>query len=355
MGTKIFQLGRNSLLSPRHDKFGRFDEERRPLTVCLATLFRWNYANLGQPADWQRAAIVASDRLLTVGDVQYEPAKQKVFYLPKGLIVVADEMELHSQALKELLKGVSGDFRRPADEIATRYAHAMQGIRVRQAEIEILVPLGMNTDTFASQQQDLSPLFVERTEKRMQAYSGDVVGEALVIAAEADGVSLYYCNSAGQISCLDDIGFGTIGLGGWHAKSRLMESAYTSDQTIFAAALAATYSAKKSAELAPGVGKKTDLHLVGKYGPLHIEDHYMDQLESLYQNYETKRRALASKAIIDLQGFISSVSLSKVEQSVDGQARQSDKTNAAAHGGDVEGAAKAARGNENWPEEAAAS
>jgi hypothetical protein len=85
-----------------------------------------------------------------------------------------------------------------------------------------------------------------------------------------------------MIYYLNDVGFGAIGMGAWHAKSRLMQNGYV-NTVVYAQALSAAYAAKKSAEIAPGVGKHTDMHLVLKEGINPIMPDYFDKLESLYE------------------------------------------------------------------------
>ena len=58
-----------------------------------------------------------------------------------------------------------------------------------------------------------------------------------------------------RVACYDMIGFAAIGIGGWHAQSRFMFAKHTR-RSPQPETLLLTYSAKKQAEVAPGVGKK---------------------------------------------------------------------------------------------------
>jgi hypothetical protein len=66
------------------------------MTVCIATLFRWNYATL--PAyDFGVAALTVSDRMITIGDIEYEPPQRKSGYLTKNIIgLIAGDYTVHS-------------------------------------------------------------------------------------------------------------------------------------------------------------------------------------------------------------------------------------------------------------------
>jgi hypothetical protein len=78
------------------------------VTVCIASLFQWNYGTTTNPPDLGPAAIVASDRMITFGDVQYEPNLLKVsFITPETLLLVAGDYAIHSQALKDTYRQIS--------------------------------------------------------------------------------------------------------------------------------------------------------------------------------------------------------------------------------------------------------
>jgi len=129
--------------------------ERLPVTVGIAASFVWNYAEFGKAPDLGTAAIIATDRMLTTGDVQYEPTKIKVAQpTPSTLILVAGDFAYHSQAIKRLFKKV--DSTAAPENIATIYSQIIQGIKRKEAEDLFLAPLGLNTDTFLAQQKEMS-------------------------------------------------------------------------------------------------------------------------------------------------------------------------------------------------------
>jgi hypothetical protein len=50
--------------------------------------------------DFGRAILTASDRMLTAGDIQYEPSQHKTSHLsPTTLLLVAGDMTVHTEAL----------------------------------------------------------------------------------------------------------------------------------------------------------------------------------------------------------------------------------------------------------------
>jgi hypothetical protein len=85
-------------------------------------------------------------------------------------------------------------------------------------------------------------------------------------------------DTGGSVNCCDDVGFAAIGIGAWHAKSRLMQGGYINNM-FFAPALAVLYAAKKAAEIAPGVGRATDIQIVLREGHFPLWDHVHKPLE----------------------------------------------------------------------------
>jgi hypothetical protein len=65
------------------------------MTVCIAALIPWMYdEQLGM------AVITASDRMLTAGDIQYEPTNFKVSFLSDTvMLMVAEDMTVQTEAL----------------------------------------------------------------------------------------------------------------------------------------------------------------------------------------------------------------------------------------------------------------
>jgi hypothetical protein len=338
-------LPRNNRRFPQIERRGSFNprfREKVPVTVCIATLFRWNYAAKGEPTDFGIGAITVSDRMITAADVQYEPQQQKIAFFGKTLILVAGDIGIHSQAIRETQKEIRGRELSPHD-ITLIYGRAIQGINRRHAENEILAPLGLNTDTFQAQQKDFSEAFVTMITSQLQNRR-TVDTEALVVGSDGENAQIYSLDSYGADTCLDGVGFGAIGIGAWHAKSRLMQVGHVNTR-IFAPTLASIFAAKKNAEIAPGVGSNTDINIVLKTGISPLWDYVNPELEKLYKKYTAEVSKFGELMVDELQAFINMPR---------GQAAKDDKAgkgttgeNAQADAGASPNAAEAPRGNES--------
>jgi hypothetical protein len=160
----------------------------------------------------------------------------------------------------------------------------------------------MNSDTFIAQQKEMSDSFIEKITEQMQKYEGELV-EALIIGSDDNHAQIYGVDSRGMITCYNDVGFAAIGIGGWHARSRLMQLGYHNNLTL-APALAAIFDAKKAAQIAPGVGDNTDMYFVAKTGYFQLWDYVDKKLHELHADYRTNVDALMIAMVQQLQSFL---------------------------------------------------
>jgi hypothetical protein len=126
----------------------------------------------------------------------------------------------------------------------------------------------------------------------------------------------------GDILCADRVGFACVGVGAWHANSTLMLAGHT-PSTPAPKALLNVYSAKKRAEVAPGVGTDTDTFIVtGTLGGYDLlRDEIKDRVVQIYSK-NAERNAKASKKAEDLlHAYIQEIAKPKQapeSQTVDG-------------------------------------
>jgi hypothetical protein len=278
---------------------------RTPVTVCVATIFRWNYAEKGKPRDLGWAALVATDRMITTGDIQYEPFQLKIGSMTTTtLVAVSGDYGIHSEAFRETQKQTNNAS--SPTIIAKIYAQQIQKIKRREAEDLFLAPLGLNTDTFLAQQDEMSDRVVSVLTEQLQGHKGEEV-EALIVGTEivrdTPAMRLFSIDTHGIITSCDDIGFAAIGGGAWHARSSIMQSRYI-NATTFAPALALTFAAKKAAEIAPGVGKETDLTIVLRHEIIATGAEIVEKLKEIHGHYIEKRTALGTDAIAQMQEFL---------------------------------------------------
>ena len=249
------------------------------------------------------AAITASDKMITAGDVQYEPSQQKVAEItPRILLLIAGDFATHSEAIQATKADLKGDENASPHRVAIIYGQALQRIKRREAEDIFLAPFSMNTDSFLSQQNDLKDSFVSDLKDQLQGFQGQDV-ESLIVGTDDISPHIYWVDRNGSVRCMDDVSFHAIGIGAWHAKSQLMQAKYIKN-TYFSTALTQIYAAKRRAEIAPGVGALTDIHIVGRGVHVPLNPDLMKQLEIQYQAYSKKHDKISEKSANNLQEYM---------------------------------------------------
>lgn len=271
-------------------------EGRGLVTICIAALCWFDYRiQPDDPEDWGLVAITASDRMITFGDVQYEPSQTKLANLTRHTVaLLAGDYDLNSEALKGTQISLRSRPNATPHDVALMYGTTLQAIRRRKAEDVILAPIGMNTDLLMAQQREMSDAIVDRLITQMQEYQGGTAS-ALIVGIQEGHATIYLVDSNGSVSCLDDAGFHAIGSGNWHANSFLMQSRYNK-HVGFHWALANVFAAKKAADIAPGVGKFLDMHVIFRSGATRIFDEQKAILEDAYKNYIACRETFAADA-----------------------------------------------------------
>jgi hypothetical protein len=250
-----------SLLRPES---GRLRKRRITVTVCVAAICGGNIL------------IGASDRMLTAGDVEFEPETQKIYSLSNSTVVmIAGEASLQTEILQLLYKFVAERIKEkpqewiPIGDVANEYQSIYQGIKSRKAEMRILRPMGLTLDTFIQRQKDMSSPLVADLTKEIVNFEMPPI-EAIVSGVDGIGAHIYVVNNS-EVTCRDAIGFAAIGAGYWHANSQFMFAGHNRNRPL-PETLLLTYAAKRRAEVAPGVGVGTDMFSMGPnpgtYGPI---------------------------------------------------------------------------------------
>lgn len=284
------------------------------MTVCIAAICRYSYSGVAGAA-----VIAASDRMMTRGDTEYEMPQFKAARLGRrALVLVAGEMTAHSEAIRRTQQGLAAAPNENAEHIARLYGAAFRDYRIRQAEHMYLAPLGLTAAGLA--QGDAGALTQELAGHMMGHH---VDAEAIIAAQDETGAHIYHVASNGFVTCHDDIGFLSIGIGATHADSQFMSFNYSNHWTYIDTVLL-VYSAKKRAENAPGVGPETDMHFVGRDGLEPLNEEVKKKIEELYKTYVEKQKASAREMSESLTEWVVKVWAEK-EKAEKEKAQQQEK------------------------------
>jgi hypothetical protein len=264
------------------------------VTVCIA-------ARAGQ------VIFGASDRMLTSGDVQFEPsAGTKIYMLSNSMFMMtagdaALQAEITAGVQREVLAKIHSDPNKwvMVQDAAEFYVAQYNAIRNKRADSAILSPLHLSGASFISNQKSMTEQLISHISRELLNFSMPHVA-AIVAGADADGPHIYMIDqgetNALEANCVDNVGFAAIGIGRRHASSQFMFARHAWNTPV-ADTLLLTYHAKKKSEVAPGVGIGTDMVMVDGLGGLTvINARVMEKLEVEYQKIAEQENAAFSSA-----------------------------------------------------------
>jgi 20S proteasome alpha/beta subunit len=282
-----------------------FTQKRRrrkedfPVTVCIAAIYEGS------------GIVGASDRMLTAGDVQFEPSTPKIrFYTNSiGSLIAGDanlQAEINSEVwikTKEIIlqstawvkvKDVAMICKKECDK-------ALRGM----AERRILDPFGITLAEFMSRQTEFSGDFVRDIGTELLSFEGPLV-QTIIAGCDDEGPHIYTVDND-SIQCHDGVGFAAIGAGQAHANSQMMAFSH-SFRSSLADTLRAVFFAKKRAEIAPGVGPNTDMMVVvGRGGLSMIADNVQIELENRYAEEKRRQNKVANTTREKIGNFVQGI------------------------------------------------
>jgi hypothetical protein len=106
---------------------------------------------------------------------------------------------------------------------------------------------------------------------------------AIFAGLDQYGAHIYVVRN-NEVNCVDNVGFAAIGIGSRHASSQFMFAGHAWNSP-FPDTLLLTHFSKKKAEAAPGVGKETDMAMVGPTlgSFITIGEPILNKLDAAYQ------------------------------------------------------------------------
>lgn len=278
------------------------------MTVCIATIAAGG-------------VLGASDRMLTAGDVEFEPDTPKINPVTNSIVVMtAGDSALHAEILRDVHLTVTERIEKEPKnwwrvrDIVGLYLRYYNSIKLKRAESHILAPFGLDQSSFIAKQQSMVERFVSEISEKLMRFQLPLV-QAIVAGVDMDGGPGIYphiyvieaSDDSGQAhyACYDTVGFAAIGIGSRHALSVLMNARHDPTTTDLFKAVLLTYMSKKQSEVAPGVGVGTDMFTIrpqlGSF--IGVPPHILEKLEATYQAIKTEQNAAMEKGRAALAGY----------------------------------------------------
>lgn len=283
------------------------------MTVCVAAM-----------AD-KTILVGTADRMLTAGEVEFEPDQAKMWQFSSAIVaLVAGDATLQSEIMKrvdiEVKRWINNDPKTwvSVRDVANQYGKKYRELLREHAEADILNPLGLDLEKFLRRQGKMRPEIVADLVEKLTTYQFVSLLEAIFIGMDNDGpvgskgekltYAQLYATERDKVLCLNTVGFAAIGSGKSHAESQFMFSGH-SPRKPFNETVLLSYAAKKRAEVAPGVGKVTDMVVVGPgLGPIvKVEESHLEKLDRIYKRSRNGASRATERAKLETLKFITEV------------------------------------------------
>lgn len=300
------------------------------MTVCIAAICEYGNCILG-----------AADRMMTAGDVEFEPELEtsplptnltpahklafnknpKIF--PLTLVttaLIAGDSGLQSEIMQgvycDVVARISADNNHwwKVSDIVDLYLRHYDRIKEKRLQHAVLEVYGLTRESFISKQAEMQPGFLMELNRKIEqfefSFQENCPVATIITGYDRTGsgpqgeprmvahIYVIHPHSTNSVICCDQIGFAAIGIGGRHAESQFMLAGHSVSSPM-PDTLLLTYTAKKKSEVAPGVGKGTDIFAIGSTSAFamlnNIPDLETEKLDKIYQQMNrTQNKAFES-------------------------------------------------------------
>jgi hypothetical protein len=235
------------------------------MTICIAAIHN------------DGGIIGVADKMISDVTMAFEPKgiSKKIFCLAGGIFAFnAGHVALQAEIMETLQsscntaknKGRTKTYtvREMVDDYVGCYSQ-IKRTRIRNA---VFAPWKLDEDSFLARQKEFSDVFVRDLMDQVARFQmPDVATIFAGVDASTGNIEPHiYCVKCGYgeitIDCFDSVGYATVGSGAIHVESYFMFSKFTRHFSM-PKVMALCYFAKRRSELAPNVGKETDMVLIG--------------------------------------------------------------------------------------------
>jgi 20S proteasome alpha/beta subunit len=146
--------------------------------------------------------------------------------------------------------------------------------------------------------QSMPNAIVSFLDEEASAYDFNV--SLLIAGIDEEGAHLFdVTNPGGAFQDHEPIGFHAIGSGGFQAIQAMISFGHTGKK-ILAETLFHVYAAKRRAEVAPGVGKDTDMMVISASGIRWLTHDELQQLETIFSAWQRPLDEATKSAVAEL-------------------------------------------------------
>ena len=256
--------------------------------------------------------------MMTAGDVEFEPSMpvpmpSKIISLSSSIVAMtAGDSGLQAEILQRVYAVVFARIQKEPDnwwrvkDVVDLYFRFYNEIKSERASRVFLAPFGLDGKSFVARQKEMADGFVKQITSEMVNFEMPQI-ETIVCGIDETGSHVFKLWNNGYVCC-DAVGFACVGIGARHAELKFMSAGHNRF-SLLPETLLLVYTAKKCSEVAPGVGKETDMFTMGpNLGSFalfkDIPDFDMGKLESAYQNIVKKEKKIQQVAKTQIKNYV---------------------------------------------------
>lgn len=222
------------------------------MTICIAALYENG-----------KGCVLASDQMTTAHfPIGYEFENEEVKKIVKvrdttvAYLLVAGDVLFANEVLEAVRKDVDAKGITATPVIAELFRQYYQNVRRQHIIRSELEPRGLTLESYYQGHQRLVQAVVMMIDNALK--SSNPRTELIVAGFGEACCSVFSVMNPGDLFCHDAIGFAAVGSGAPHAVYSLIESGYKKSmdaKTVYEL----VEKAKHRSEVAPGVGRKTEI------------------------------------------------------------------------------------------------
>jgi hypothetical protein len=222
------------------------------MTICIAALYENG-----------KGCVLASDQMTTAHfPIGYEFENDEVKKIVKvretvvAYLLTAGDVLFANAILEAVRKDVDEKGFTTTSLVAELFRQHFQNVRRQHVIQQELEPRGLNIKSYYENHQGLVKEVVVMIDKALRSYNPRT--ELIVAGLVEDKCSIFSIMNPGNLFCHDAIGFAAVGSGAPHALYSMIESGYKKSMDA-KKVYELVEKAKKRSEVAPGVGKGTEM------------------------------------------------------------------------------------------------
>lgn len=255
------------------------------MTVCIAAV-----------CEDGKHVVVAADRMFTAAapvNLEFETEEQKIEVLASSCVgLMSGATVVGTEVLDETKRKLGGSQSPMIADVARIVEAAYITVRGTKAHQAVVVPT-LGPDFAAAQARGATlPAYLQ---PQAQVYQQLVVQmnqyninlDIIVAGIDTTKAHIGRITHPGTVIWLDKLGYDAIGSGGIHALTRLYLGGQTRKKGLVETVYA-VYDAKRASEVAPGVGKETDMAIIDASSTRHCSADVLKVLQKVHEDTNTK-------------------------------------------------------------------